>query len=105
MAQLPLAPTDIPPPGQRTLLRRAGREIALFNVDGQLYAIDDSCPHAGSALCTGKLDGLLIQCPSHGLRFDLRTGAMPGNLGLRVHTYPVQREGEGCVLVLPDEED
>ena len=98
----PLLPDNIPPAGQRRLLFREGRQIALFNVDGQLYAIDDACPHAGSALCTGKLEGLLIQCPAHGLRFDLRSGAMPGNAGLKVTTYEIRADGDGLALVLPD---
>jgi nitrite reductase/ring-hydroxylating ferredoxin subunit len=94
MSSLQLDPQKIPQAGQRTLVRHDGRGVVIFNVDGQLHAIEDECPHAGSALCTGRLDGHFIQCPAHGLRFDLRTGAMPGNLGLRVQVYAVRaRDG------------
>ncbi|MBS0454476.1 MAG: Rieske 2Fe-2S domain-containing protein [Proteobacteria bacterium] len=92
MSSLQLEPHKIPQPGQRTLVRRDGHSVVIFNVDGQLHAIEDECPHAGSALCTGRLDGHLIQCPAHGLRFDLRTGAMPGNAGMRIQVHAVQEK-------------
>ena len=65
-----------------------GRGIALFRVGEAVHAIENSCPHAGSALSGGTLDGCLVQCPSHGLAFDVRTGCMRGG-GLAVATYPV----------------
>ena len=102
MPLLNLLPQEVPDVGQRALLRRHGLEIALFNVDGQVYAINDSCPHAGAALCTGRLEGHTVQCPAHGLRFDLRTGAMPGNAALRVAAYPVVEHEGGYALELPD---
>lgn len=101
MTPLRLEPQQIPPAGKRTLLRHAGRSVVIFNVAGALHAIEDECPHAGAALCTGKLDGHLIQCPAHGLRFDLRTGAMPGNPGMRIQTYPLQEQDGTYVLELP----
>ena len=84
--------------GGRWLVRREGREIALFVVDGRLYAIDDSCPHAGASLATGKLDGTTVTCRAHGLRFDLATGCMRGAAGLAVRAYPV-RERDGRIEV------
>jgi len=92
----------IPGPGARSLLRLQGCSIALFNVAGSLYAIDDSCPHQGSSLFGGKLDGMQVQCPAHGLKFNLATGCM-GNSGLKVRTYAVQRSNEGTWLTLPAE--
>jgi 3-phenylpropionate/trans-cinnamate dioxygenase ferredoxin component len=88
----------IPQPGQRALVRHDGRSVVIFNVGGHLHAIEDECPHAGAALCTGRLDGHLIQCSAHGLRFDLRTGAMPGNPGLRVPVYRIHAQGDAFVL-------
>ena len=67
-----------------------GRTIALFKVDGAIHALDDSCPHAGSSLASGKLDGAVVQCRAHGLRFDVRTGRMCGVDGLCAKTYPVR---------------
>ena len=103
MTAVLLEPQQIPQTGKRTLVRHDGRSVVIFNVEGHLHAIEDECPHAGAALCTGKLAGHVIQCPAHGLRFDLRTGAMPGNPSLRVQIYPLRAQGETFVLELPAE--
>jgi 3-phenylpropionate/trans-cinnamate dioxygenase ferredoxin component len=62
------------PPGAKKLVDVDGRAIALFNVDGTFYAIDDICTHDGGPLAEGELEGCEIQCPRHGARFDVRTG-------------------------------
>jgi 3-phenylpropionate/trans-cinnamate dioxygenase ferredoxin subunit len=62
------------PPGAKKLLDLDGRAIALFNVEGQVYAIDDVCTHDGGPLAEGELEGAEIRCPRHGARFDVRTG-------------------------------
>lgn len=92
---------QVPESGQRSLVRHAGRSIVVFNVEGRLHAIEDDCPHAGAALCTGRLNGHYIQCPAHGLHFDLRTGEMKGNPGLRVPVFAVQTRQGRFVLELP----
>jgi 3-phenylpropionate/trans-cinnamate dioxygenase ferredoxin subunit len=76
-------------PGRRTVLEVEDKSIALFNIDGTLYAIDDSCPHHGASLWNGKLQGCIVQCPAHGLRFDLRDGTMQPGAMMRVATYKV----------------
>jgi 3-phenylpropionate/trans-cinnamate dioxygenase ferredoxin component len=81
-----------------------GKVIALFKVDGTVYALDDSCPHAGSSLSAGKLDGAFVQCRAHGLRFDVRTGAMRGVDGYCARAYPV-RVVDGEVAVGLESED
>jgi len=50
--------------------------IAVFNIDGMLYAIEDVCTHDGGDLAGGELHGHAIECPRHGARFDVRTGAV-----------------------------
>jgi 3-phenylpropionate/trans-cinnamate dioxygenase ferredoxin component len=82
MQSLPIHPDEIPPPGARRLRFVDGRSVVLFNVDGTLHAIDNSCPHNGASLANGKLDGHILQCPAHGLRFDLVTGCVVGAPGL-----------------------
>jgi len=77
-------------PGQRKLVSIDGRSIVLFNIEGTLHAIDNSCPHNGASLASGKLEGCVLRCPAHGLRFDLKTGRMPGPGGLSVGTFLVQ---------------
>jgi 3-phenylpropionate/trans-cinnamate dioxygenase ferredoxin subunit len=62
------------PPGSKALTEVDGRPIAVFNVDGHFYAIDDVCTHDGGPLAEGVLEGCEIQCPRHGARFDVRTG-------------------------------
>lgn len=78
------------PPGSRKVFEAEGRQIAIFNVRGEYFAINDRCPHEAGSLCAGKLSGLvvskqpgsyewtrdgeIIRCPWHGWEFDLRTG-------------------------------
>ncbi|MBP0590667.1 Rieske 2Fe-2S domain-containing protein [Paraburkholderia sp. LEh10] len=76
-------------PGQRKLAFIDGGSIVLFNIDGTIHAIDNACPHNGASLASGQLDGCVLRCPAHGLRFDVRTGCMPGAGGLSVTTFPV----------------
>jgi nitrite reductase (NADH) small subunit len=52
-----------------------GKRIALFNVEGALYAIDDTCTHRGGPLSEGELNGNEVSCPWHGARFDVTSGA------------------------------
>ena len=52
----------------------AGRSIALYDIDGKLFATDNICTHAYARLSDGWLDGDLIECPLHAARFDVRTG-------------------------------
>jgi 3-phenylpropionate/trans-cinnamate dioxygenase ferredoxin component len=78
------------PADRGRLVFAEGRTIAVFKVEGVVHALDDSCPHAGSSLASGKLEGSFVQCPAHGLRFDVRTGRMRGADGFCAKTYPVQ---------------
>jgi 3-phenylpropionate/trans-cinnamate dioxygenase ferredoxin subunit len=75
-----------------------GRLVVLFKVDSEVFALDDSCPHAGSSLAAGEFDGTTVTCRAHGLRYDVRTGRIPGVDGLRATTYPVQ-VSDGQVFV------
>jgi 3-phenylpropionate/trans-cinnamate dioxygenase ferredoxin component len=69
-----VATTDEIPPGER-LVVGVGRDwVAIFNVDGQYYAIEDRCTHDDGPLAEGFLNGLTIECPRHGACFDISTG-------------------------------
>ena len=61
-------------PGQVKMVAGEGGEIALCNVDGTYYAVDNICPHMGAPLCEGDLDGTDIWCPVHGAAFDVTNG-------------------------------
>ncbi|MFM0017988.1 Rieske (2Fe-2S) protein [Paraburkholderia azotifigens] len=91
-------------PGQRKRVFVDGRCVVIFNVDGEIYAIDDSCPHNGASLGNGELEGCVLRCPAHGLRFDLRTGRTPGTGGLSLSTFAVATVDSKLVLIL-DEHD
>ena len=77
------------PPGNNKVVRVAGKDVALFNVDGKIYAIDDTCAHAGVSLGSGKLRGKIVICRGHGFRYDVTTGHCTSISGLRVASYPV----------------
>ena len=70
--------------------RAKGGRIALANVAGTLYAVDDTCTHRGCSLGDGKLDGSTLQCACHGSRFDVTSGAVVrGPAEDPVRSYPV----------------
>ena len=86
-------------PGGKKLLDIDGRAVALFNVDGTFYAIDDVCTHDGGPLAEGELEGCEIACPRHGARFDVRTGAvlcMPAFEPVKAHEVRLEN-GVVCV--------
>lgn len=74
------------------------RAIAVARVDGEYYALDNVCPHAGGPLGDGVLDGCSLTCPWHGYSFDVRDGGCEVDPSLHVETLPVQVKG-GRVLV------
>ncbi|AIL61812.1 MULTISPECIES: Rieske (2Fe-2S) protein [Pseudomonas] len=99
---VPLA--KVPARGSRVLLNFDNKSLALFNVADVFYAIDDSCPHQGASLCGGRLDGRVIQCCAHGLRFDLASGYLLNSTQLKVASYPVEWQGEQLFIVIESEE-
>ena len=72
----------------------AGKHIALFNVDGKIHAMDDTCPHAGAPLAGGTLHGCVVNCPWHGWPFDVTTGRMSGQTEDCLTVYPVHLNGD-----------
>ena len=81
-----------------------GEEIALFNVDGNYYAISDVCTHEEASLSEGCLQGEIVSCPRHGARFNIRTGqvlSLPAILS--VAAYRVRVEGSDILLSLPED--
>lgn len=61
-------------PGQVRQVTIQGKQLALFNVHGTFYAIDDTCPHRGAPLSEGECEGTEVICPWHGARFDVTSG-------------------------------
>ena len=64
------------PPGQAKLIEIEGKQIALFNLDGTFYAIDNACTHVGGSLAEGFVEEGQVEGPWHGARFDIKTGAV-----------------------------
>ena len=78
------------PAGTSRFVRIADKDIALFNVDGNIYAIADTCAHQGSSLAQGKFEGKVVTCRSHGWRYDVTTGYLTSSPGFGVASYPVK---------------
>jgi len=71
-----VAETKDLPPAKAAAFEVEGRRIAVFNVDGSYYALDDTCTHDGGPLCEGEVNELKVTCPWHGADFDLKTGSV-----------------------------
>ena len=84
------------PVGARKLVTAGGVQVALFNVEGVIYAVNNHCPHRGGPLIRGHADGLGIKCPMHGWRYDLRTGASDRPATATV--YPVITDGDAIFI-------
>jgi len=83
----------------RTVVTVRGAEIALFQVDGRVYAIQSRCPHRNGPLIRGFVEaGPGIRCPMHGWRYDLATGE--SDRPARATVYPVRVEGEEISVLL-----
>ncbi len=88
-------------PGRGRVVFVRGREIALFNVDGEFFAVDNLCPHEGGPLVAGAIKGAVVTCPWHQWKFDLGTGCSPVNPAVRVQTYQVKVEGDQVKVGVP----
>lgn len=79
-----------------------GRTIAVFNVDGQFYALDNTCMHRGGPLGEGFVDrnNLTVQCPWHGWIYSLATGASPIDSMAKVEKFEVKVEEDEVKLSL-----
>ena len=104
-----VATTDEIAPGTSKRVAVGARQIAVFNVNGEFFAINDKCPHESGSLCTGKIvgvaaadepgryrlerDGEFVKCPWHGWEFDIRTGqSWCDPARTRVRTYHTEVE-------------
>ena len=76
-----------------------GKALAVFNIDGQFYAIDDTCTHAGASLAEGPVAGSVVTCPWHGATFDIATGAALSDPAYEgVKTYHVKVQGDSVFV-------
>lgn len=87
------------PEGGKVLVDVKGRSVAVFNVGGTFYAVENVCTHDGGPLVEGDLDGFEVECPRHGARFDVRTGrplCLPAFEP--IETYTVKVEGDDVLI-------
>jgi nitrite reductase/ring-hydroxylating ferredoxin subunit len=89
---------DEVPVGGGRVLEAAGRSLAVFNVGGAFYAIDNECSHRGGPLGEGDLEGTVVLCPWHAWRWDVTTGANVNNPAVKVGCYRVT-EQDGSLFV------
>ncbi len=103
------------PPGASTTVKAFGTTVAVFNVEGQLFAVSGNCPHQGGPLRHGRVSGTLLPsypheycygregrvltCPWHGWEFDIETGRAVFDPSVRVKTYETRVEDGKIVLV------
>jgi nitrite reductase/ring-hydroxylating ferredoxin subunit len=115
MARHIVCPSAELPAGAHRVVEVGGREIGVYHVDGEHFAVRSRCPHHGAPLCAGPargtmlpsdvhryvygMDGQVVRCPWHGFEFDLRTGrSLADPERFRVKTYPVKVEDGDVVL-------
>lgn len=83
------------PEGQGRVVQVGGRRVAVFNVDGELHAIDNACKHKGGPLGEGALIGTTVTCPLHGWQYDVTSGRHEEDPTVRVERYEVEvRDGD-----------
>ncbi len=82
------------PPGKGKAVTAGSKKVAIFNVDGKFYAVDNTCLHRGGPLGEGDLAGTTVSCPWHGWEYDVTTGANAVNPSVKVATYPVRVQGQ-----------
>ena len=86
------------PPGAAREFHANGKVVALFNVDGKYYALDNTCLHRGGPLGQGVLEGDVVTCPWHGWQYNVTSGAAVFNLEIKVQSFEVKVEGDDIVV-------
>ncbi len=101
MAVVKVAKVDEVPSGTGKVVQAGDKVLALFNLNGTFYAIDNKCTHVGGPLGEGTVEGNRVTCPWHGSIFNITTGEVLGPPAPRpVDTYPTRIEGKDVVVDL-----
>jgi 3-phenylpropionate/trans-cinnamate dioxygenase ferredoxin component len=77
-----------------------GNSIAIYNVDGKVFATDNTCLHRGGGLGEGFLNGEVVSCPWHMWEWNVRTGENLEDPSLKLRTYPVRVDGDAIKIEL-----
>jgi len=94
MAFVRAAKKDEVPTGTIREFQLDGKTVALANVGGKLFVINNTCLHRGGPLGEGELKGQIVTCPWHGWQYDVTTGRLVANPSVGVETYPVEVRGD-----------
>jgi nitrite reductase/ring-hydroxylating ferredoxin subunit len=88
--------------GEAKVVEVGGQQVALFNVNGEFYALDNTCAHRGGPLGEGHVDcaNLTVQCPWHGWIYSLANGASTINPMAKVEKFEVQVDGDDVKVAL-----
>ncbi len=89
--------TEIPP-GEGRSFSVGAYDVAVFDVDGRLFAIENSCPHQGGPIADGYLEGPVVTCPWHAWRFDVRSGKMTLGDFAEIPRFAVRVEGDDVLV-------
>ncbi len=84
--------------GEGRTINIKGKDIAIFNVGGNFFAIDNSCAHMGGSLGEGFLMGRIVSCPLHGWQFNVTTGKSTSMSNIQVKKYNTKIEGENVLV-------
>jgi 3-phenylpropionate/trans-cinnamate dioxygenase ferredoxin subunit len=89
-------------PGEFRVVWDGDTPIAVYNIDGAFYAVEDTCSHDGGELAGGEVHGFEVECPRHGARFDLRNGAVTAPPAVvPIASFPVRTE-DGAIWTRDD---
>ena len=90
MPYISIAPLSSVAPGKPAVAYEHGHDIAVFMIDGSLYATERWCPHKRGDLSDGAVAGCVVTCPDHGWSFDLTSGACHKDGGSPIRSYPLR---------------
>jgi nitrite reductase/ring-hydroxylating ferredoxin subunit len=96
-----LATLDQLPPGGALEVEHEGRIVALFNIEGNIRALDGVCPHQGGPLAEGTLEGSTVTCPWHGWQFDTADGRCLTGRPMNQPVYEVTIDGRDVLVDVP----
>jgi len=104
------------PPGGRKIVRVAGREIGIFNIEGAFYALKNVCPHQGARVCLGRIvgtalpsdvyefsygrEGQILRCPWHEWEYDIVTGEAIFDPNVKIVGYPVEVVSDDIIVTI-----
>lgn len=116
MAEHVVAQRQDIPAGGRKIVRVAGREVGIFNIDGAFYALKNVCAHQGARVCLGRIvgtalpsnvyeysygrEGQILRCPWHEWEYDITTGQALFDPSVKIVSYPVTLVGDDIVITI-----